>query len=90
MGCIFLAKFGRRGGFDTQAELRWAERIGPFIPAEKINHVTINRRGPLYGRQIGRETERRPCLWQRNLGGIFGQLVVTGRSISMGLPTITP
>ncbi len=64
---------------------------------EKINHTTINRRGPLYGRRIGRGTERRPCLWQRNLGGIFdawGGLkawpIGDRRSISMGLTAITP
>ncbi len=97
MGCIFLAKFGRQGGFDTIAKLRWADRIGPSITAEKINHTTINRRGPLYGRRFGRGTERRPCLWQRNLGRIFdawGGLkawpIGDRRSISMCLTTITP
>ena len=34
-------------GFDTQTESRWADLIGPSIPAKKINHTTINRRGPL-------------------------------------------
>ena len=46
---------------------------------------------------IGHGTQRRPCLWQRKLWGIFhawgggrhGQLV-TGRSISMGPPALTP
>ena len=46
---------------------------------------------------IGRGTERRPCLCRQQLGGIFdawgggrhGQLV-TGRSISMGPPALTP
>jgi hypothetical protein len=71
IGVHILGEIRPAGGFDTLAELRWADRIGPSIPAEKINHTTINRRGPLYGRRIGRGTERRPCLWQRNLGGIF-------------------
>jgi len=70
-GVHILGEIRPAGGFDTLAELRWADRIGPSIPAEKINHTTINRRGPLYGRRIGRGMERRPCLWQRNLGGIF-------------------
>ena len=38
------------GGFDTLAESRWADLIGPSIPVLKINHTTINRRGPLYVR----------------------------------------
>jgi hypothetical protein len=48
---------------------------------------------------IGRGTQLRPCLWQRKLGGIFdawgdgrhghGKLV-TGWSISMGPPALTP
>ena len=29
------------GGFDTLAELQWADLIGPSIPAKKINHTTI-------------------------------------------------
>ncbi len=49
-GVHILSKIRPVGGFDTLAELRWADRIGPSIPAEKINHTTINRRGPLYGR----------------------------------------
>jgi hypothetical protein len=64
-------KSGVSGGFDTQAESQWADLFGPSIPAEKINHTTINRRGPLYVRRIGHGTERRPCLWRRKLGGIF-------------------
>ena len=36
--------------FVTLAELRWADLIGPSIPVLKINHTTINRRGPLYVR----------------------------------------
>jgi hypothetical protein len=51
MGCMFWVKFGRRG-FDTLAELQWADLIGPSIPAEKINHTTINHRGPLFVRRL--------------------------------------
>ena len=40
------------GGLDTLAELQWADLIGPSIPAKKINHTTINRRGPLYVRRL--------------------------------------
>ena len=58
-------------GEDTLAESRWEDRIGPSIPVQKINHTTINCRGPLNVRRIGRGTERRPCLWRRKLGGIF-------------------
>ena len=46
-GVHILGEIRPAGGFDTLAELRWADRIGPSIPAEKINHITINRRGPL-------------------------------------------
>ena len=92
-----LGKFQPAGGFDTLAKSRWVVLIGPSIPARKINHATINRQGPLYGRRIGRGMERRPCLWRRILRGIFdawggrrhGQLV-TGRSISMAPPACTP
>ena len=82
MGCIFWEKFGRRG-VDTLAKSRWADLIGPSIPAEKINHTTINRRGPLYVRRlaVGYST--------LGGGGRHGQLV-TGRSISMGPPALTP
>ena len=64
-GVHILGKIRPAGGFDTLAKLRWADRIGPSIPAEKINHITINCRGPLYVRRFGRETEQRPCLWRR-------------------------
>jgi hypothetical protein len=66
MGEIWLA-----GGFDILAESRWEDQIGPSIPVQKNNHTTINRRGPLYVQQIGQGTERRPCLRQHKLGGIF-------------------
>ena len=92
-----MGKIWPVGGFDTRAKSQWEDLIGSSILAEKNNHTTINRRGPLYGRRIGRGTERRPCLWQRNLGGIFdawGGLkawpIGDRRSISMGLTAITP
>jgi hypothetical protein len=97
IGVHILGEIRPAGGFDTLAESRWEDRIGPSIPVQKFNHTTINRRGPLNVRRIGRGTERRPCLWRRKLGGIFdswggrrhGQLV-TGRSISMVTPALTP
>jgi hypothetical protein len=70
-GVHIMGKIRPAGGFDTLAESRWAVLIGPSIPARKINHATINRWGPLYGRRIGSGMERRPCLWRRILRGIF-------------------
>jgi len=70
-GVQILGKIQPEGGFDTLAKSQWKHQIGPYIPVRKINHTTINRRLPLYVRRIGRGTERRPCLWRRNLGGIF-------------------
>jgi hypothetical protein len=61
-GVHIMGEIWPTGGVDTLAESRWAVRIGPSIPARKINHATINRWGPLYGRRIGRGMERRPCL----------------------------
>jgi hypothetical protein len=74
IGVHILGKIQPAGGFDTLAESRWEDQIGPSIPIQKINHTTINRRGPLYVWRIGHGTERRPCLWQRKLGGIFDAL----------------
>jgi hypothetical protein len=71
IGVHIMGKIWPAGGVDTLAESRWAVLIGPSIPARKINHATINRRGPLYGRRISRGMERRPCLWRRILRGIF-------------------
>jgi hypothetical protein len=71
IGVHILGKIRPAGGFDTLAESRWEDRIGPSIPVQKINHNTINHQGPLYGRRIGRGMERRPCLWRRILRGIF-------------------
>jgi hypothetical protein len=99
IGVHILGEIRPSGVFDTLAELRWEDQIGPSILVQKINHITINRRRPLCVRQIGGGMERRPCLWRRKLGGIFnawgggggrhGQLV-TRRSISMAPPTLTP
>ena len=67
IGVQILGEIRPAGGFVTLAELQWADLvIGPSISAEKINHTTINRSGPLY--------IRRPCLWRRKLGGIFDAL----------------
>jgi hypothetical protein len=53
MGCMFWAEFGRGGVAPwPNRESRWADLIGPSIPAEKINHTTINRRWPLYVRRL--------------------------------------
>ena len=71
IGVHIMGEIRLAGGFDTLAESRWEDRIGPSIPVQKINHTTINRRGPLNVRQIGRGMERRPCMWRRKLGGIF-------------------
>lgn len=71
IGVHILGEIRPAGGFDTLAESRWEDRIGPSIPVQKFNHTTINRRGPLIVRRIGRGTERRPCLWRRKLGGRF-------------------
>jgi hypothetical protein len=71
IGVHILGEIRPAGGFDTLAESRWEDQIGPSIPVQKINHTTINRRGPLNVRIIGRGMERRPGLWQRKLGGIF-------------------
>jgi len=49
-GVHILGKIQPAGGFDTLAESQWKDRIGPSIPVQKINHTTINRRGPLYVR----------------------------------------
>jgi hypothetical protein len=71
IGVHILGEIRPAGGFDILAKSRWADLIGPSIPTRKINHATINHRGPLNGRRIGRGMERRPCLWRRILRGIF-------------------
>jgi hypothetical protein len=71
IGVHVLGKIRPAGGFDTLAKLRWEDRIGQSIPVQKFNHTTINRQGPLYVWRIRRGTGRRPCLWQRKLGGIL-------------------
>jgi len=71
IGVHILGEIRLAGGFDTLAKSRWEDQIGPSIPVQKINHTTINRRGPLFVRRIGCGMERQPCLWRRKLGGIF-------------------
>jgi len=71
IGVHILGEIRPAGGLDTLAKSQWEDQIGPSIPFQKINHTTINCRGPLYVRRIGRGMEQRPCLWQRKLGGIF-------------------
>jgi len=48
IGVHILGKIRPAGGFDTLAESRWEDQIGPSIPVQKISHTTINRRGPLF------------------------------------------
>jgi hypothetical protein len=96
MECIFWEKFGQ-GGFDTLAESQWVDLNGPSILAEKINHTTNNRRGPLYVRRLAVGRNGDPVCGDGNSGeystleggGRHGQLV-TGRSISMVPPALTP
>ena len=71
IGVHILGEIWPAGGFDTLAESRWEDQIELSIPVQKIKHTTINRRGPLNVRQIGRGMERRPCLWLLKLGGVF-------------------
>ena len=52
VGVHILGKIRPAGGVDTLAESRWEDQIRPSIPAEKINHTTLNRRGPLYVRRL--------------------------------------
>ncbi len=50
IGAHILGKIRPVGGFDTLAELRWADLIGPSIPVQNNEHTIINRRGPCYVR----------------------------------------
>ena len=50
IGVHILGEIRPVGGFDTLAESRWADLIGPSIAVRKIEHTTINRRGPRYVR----------------------------------------
>ena len=70
-GVQILGKIWAVGGVDTLAESRLENQIGLSIPVKKINHTTINHRGPLNVRRIGHRTKRRPYLWRRKLAGIF-------------------
>jgi hypothetical protein len=74
IGVHILGDIRPAGGFVTLAESRWEDQIGPSILVQKINHTTINRRGPLNVWQIGLGMEQRPCLWGRKLGVIFNAL----------------
>ncbi len=71
IGVYIQGKIWPAGGFVTLAESQREDQIGPSIPVQKINHTTINRRGPLNVWRIGRGMEWRPCLWGRKVGGIF-------------------
>ena len=70
IGYIFRTKFGWRGDLipwhnqDGRAELVRLSR-------SKKSTIPQSTDGCLVGRQIGRVTERRLCLWRRKLGGIF-------------------
>ena len=59
------------GGFDTLDESRWADLIGPSIPAEKVNHTTINLRGPLCVRRLAVGWNGCPVCGDGNKRGIF-------------------
>jgi len=67
LGCMFWAKFGRRGGGANRDGRTGLNRLSrskkPTIPQSTVG------RGPCYDRRIGRGTEWRPRLWQRKLGG---------------------
>jgi hypothetical protein len=73
-----LGEIRPAGGVDTLAESRWADLIKPSIPAEKINHTTINRRGPLYVWQLAVGRNGGPVCGDGNygeystLGGVGG------------------
>jgi hypothetical protein len=45
-----LCKIWPAGVFDTLAESRWENQIGPSILVQKINHTTLNHQGSLYVR----------------------------------------
>ena len=47
IGVHILGEIRPAGGFVTLAESGWADLIGPSIMVQKLNHTTINRRGPL-------------------------------------------
>jgi len=40
IGVHILGKIWPAGGFDTLAESRWEDRIGPSILVQKFNHTT--------------------------------------------------
>jgi hypothetical protein len=71
IGVHILCEIRPSGGIVTLAESQWEDQIEPSILVQKINHTTINRRGPLNVWRIGLGMERRPCLWRQKLGRIF-------------------
>jgi hypothetical protein len=98
IGVHIMGEIRLAGGFDTLAESRWEDRIGPSIPVQKINHhnqpsgaslCSANWSGDgtaaLFVATEIRGNIRRLRGWKRR----HGQLV-TGRSISMGPPALSP
>ena len=73
IGVHILGEIRPAGGFDTLAESRWEDRIGPSIVVQKINHTTINRQGPLYVRRIGRllSWPKKSTIPQSTVVGLF-------------------
>ena len=47
IGVHILGEIRPGGWFVTLAKSRWEDQIGPSITVQKLNHTTINRRGPL-------------------------------------------
>jgi hypothetical protein len=47
IGVHILGKIWPVWGFDTLAELRWADLIGASIPVRKIEHTTITVGAPI-------------------------------------------
>ena len=69
IGVRILGEIWPAGGFDTLAESRWEDQIGPSIPVQTINHTRINRRGPLYA---NRPWDGTAALFvATEIGGIF-------------------
>ena len=44
IGVHILGEIRPAGGFDTLAESRWEDQIGPSIPVQKLNHTTRRRK----------------------------------------------
>jgi len=71
IGVHILGEIWLAGGFDTLAELQWKDQIGPSIPVQNYQPYHNQPSGTSLCSEIGRGTERRPCLWRRKFGGIF-------------------